>query len=553
MSNLTICFGDTVRLNSQKTGTVSFIGYTQFKPGTVFYGINLKEGKGKHNGTYDNVRYFKCAKHHGIFVEKKDIAEIIKKHLISASFHYRQHVSILDGIGSGTLLYIGLTKYDGFQNYLYGVKLHNHLSSKCMERIKKNPHLYYVHDDNYSLNTPEYFDGDSTKDAIFVRQNQLRHIVENSKSNKRKSKSTRKKISNMFALKKSEKSFLRFTIGKSSDDDKHERKENIPPTKPQSKSKNTKATESSKKMDSKMSKPKKKRASKIVHGLSISTSKETILPFNGCTTPISEIPANNKTDTKKTRSKSNARPKHNTKTRRSRGMSSPLPRAKSRKKNRASTSGKKASVSTKRASQSTSKKTKTKKYRSKTRVSAAALPSLPLSKENPINTNGSKKKKTRKAALSQGTNVRKRNPKLPSSNKPKSKSKAVSSKRKSVHHDNKKRNKKVAKKNNDLSPVPEVGNYKMNMSRSVDEWTVSDVVTWIKTTKKGKFKHYANNFKKNGVNGEDLRRLDDAHLKRIGVNRYFDRMDILNAIQNLVIDEYHATMSRYSIMSLQSL
>ena len=193
MSDLEVGFGDSVRLNSSHIGTVSFIGYTHFKKDTLFYGINLKESKGKHNGTYDKIQYFKCSRNHGVFTEKGNIIEVIKKHSLSASFHYEQDVSIINNIGNGKLLYIGLTKYDGYQNYFYGVKLNKNLKQKYIDQIKKNPHIYYLYDNDDNHKTNEYFNAD-LKQSIFVRQNQLRKLDNNSNksSMKQNSKSAAK-------------------------------------------------------------------------------------------------------------------------------------------------------------------------------------------------------------------------------------------------------------------------------------------------------------------------------------------------------------------------
>ena len=182
MSTLEICFGDTVRLGNSDIGIVAFIGYTQFKKDTVFYGINLKQNKGKQNSTYDNITYFKCPKTHRVFTVKENIIEILKKHTVSASFYHGQNVTIINNIGNGKLLYIGNTKYDGFQNIFYGVKLNKHLKEKYISQIKKNPHIYYLYK-NKKNHKKMIFNAD-LQHSIFVRQNQLRSLND---ENKRKS------------------------------------------------------------------------------------------------------------------------------------------------------------------------------------------------------------------------------------------------------------------------------------------------------------------------------------------------------------------------------
>ncbi|TMW69126.1 hypothetical protein Poli38472_001282 [Pythium oligandrum] len=56
-------------------GVIRYIGQTMFAPG-LWIGIELVEKKGKHNGTVQNVQYFECADHHGIFIraERLDIS-----------------------------------------------------------------------------------------------------------------------------------------------------------------------------------------------------------------------------------------------------------------------------------------------------------------------------------------------------------------------------------------------------------------------------------------------------------------------------------------------
>nr|XP_026690408.1 CAP-Gly domain-containing linker protein 4-like [Ciona intestinalis] len=59
--------GDRVSVAKSKTGTVRFIGKTQFASGT-WCGIELDDGNtGKSDGSIDGVRYFKCPESKGIF------------------------------------------------------------------------------------------------------------------------------------------------------------------------------------------------------------------------------------------------------------------------------------------------------------------------------------------------------------------------------------------------------------------------------------------------------------------------------------------------------
>jgi kinesin family protein 13 len=50
-----------------KMGVVKFAGETQFQPG-LWIGVALDRPSGKHNGTVQGVKYFKCKEKHGVFV-----------------------------------------------------------------------------------------------------------------------------------------------------------------------------------------------------------------------------------------------------------------------------------------------------------------------------------------------------------------------------------------------------------------------------------------------------------------------------------------------------
>ena len=89
LAELTI--GDEVMWSQQK-GIIKFIGPLQRKRKrtgstntvhleSVWYGIELDEAVGHHDGVYQNVRYFECPEKHGIIVK----AEQIKKSQLSSS------------------------------------------------------------------------------------------------------------------------------------------------------------------------------------------------------------------------------------------------------------------------------------------------------------------------------------------------------------------------------------------------------------------------------------------------------------------------------------
>ncbi|GBM35860.1 Dynactin subunit 1 [Araneus ventricosus] len=74
MASFTI--GDRVLiLGKNATGKIAFVGHTHFLDGLCF-GVILDEPKGRNNGSFDGVRYFKCPRNHGIFVRSCQLREI---------------------------------------------------------------------------------------------------------------------------------------------------------------------------------------------------------------------------------------------------------------------------------------------------------------------------------------------------------------------------------------------------------------------------------------------------------------------------------------------
>ncbi|KAF8767861.1 Dynactin subunit 1 like protein [Argiope bruennichi] len=66
MASFTI--GDRVLiLGKNATGKIAFVGHTHFLDDLCF-GVILDEPKGRNNGSFEGVRYFKCTRNHGIFV-----------------------------------------------------------------------------------------------------------------------------------------------------------------------------------------------------------------------------------------------------------------------------------------------------------------------------------------------------------------------------------------------------------------------------------------------------------------------------------------------------
>merc|ERR1719356_2262508 len=68
----TYIVGDEVVLKKDQEGFIRFKGKLPGKNGT-FYGIELTQGTGKHNGDFDGVHYFDCPEGQGIFIQKKNI------------------------------------------------------------------------------------------------------------------------------------------------------------------------------------------------------------------------------------------------------------------------------------------------------------------------------------------------------------------------------------------------------------------------------------------------------------------------------------------------
>jgi dynactin 1 len=66
--------GDRARFKEQE-GRVSFVGETQFSSGT-WCGLVLDTPGGKNDGTVQGVRYFECAKKHGLFVRPVHLARV---------------------------------------------------------------------------------------------------------------------------------------------------------------------------------------------------------------------------------------------------------------------------------------------------------------------------------------------------------------------------------------------------------------------------------------------------------------------------------------------
>merc|ERR1719334_486179 len=64
---------DRIMLRKKREGTIKYIGRVKDKRG-LWFGLELTSSHiGKHNGTLDDVEYYKCRSHKGLFIQSKDI------------------------------------------------------------------------------------------------------------------------------------------------------------------------------------------------------------------------------------------------------------------------------------------------------------------------------------------------------------------------------------------------------------------------------------------------------------------------------------------------
>eukprot|EP01084_Bolivina_argentea_P175744 304270_1 len=170
-----ISFGDVVKLVDDRIGTVRFIGCTEFSTDTPYYGLQLKQPVFEYDeytlnttGITDRKHYFNSPRNHGLFVERCDIKQIIRKHTSSASYSYNQIVKVLN-LGKGTIKYIGLTHFGN--SYWYGIVLETRIFLQIKTNAQQNNCIHYLSPNELNI----YFDSDYQK-SIFVRSNQLRRI-----------------------------------------------------------------------------------------------------------------------------------------------------------------------------------------------------------------------------------------------------------------------------------------------------------------------------------------------------------------------------------------
>ena len=123
-TSLDVHLYDEVTLIDEVVGIVKFIGEIKSKKG-VFYGIELKQGKGKNNGCIKNRRYFRTKKDKqtGRFTQ---ITKIIKTVKTEKSIR----LTLGDSIDcphlntTAIIRYVGIPAFDKKQNTVYfGVEL----------------------------------------------------------------------------------------------------------------------------------------------------------------------------------------------------------------------------------------------------------------------------------------------------------------------------------------------------------------------------------------------------------------------------------------------
>ncbi|KXT10853.1 hypothetical protein AC579_1936 [Pseudocercospora musae] len=78
MSNSSLAVGQKVELNDSRSGTVRFVGTTQFQTGE-WVGVELGDASGKNDGSVQGQRYFDCPPKHGIFCRPSGISRIVEE------------------------------------------------------------------------------------------------------------------------------------------------------------------------------------------------------------------------------------------------------------------------------------------------------------------------------------------------------------------------------------------------------------------------------------------------------------------------------------------
>eukprot|EP01084_Bolivina_argentea_P250427 419553_1 len=118
-----------VKLLNSGQGKVKYIGEIVGKTG-VFYGIDLQIGKGKNDGSYNGMIYFKtrlCNKN-GIFVKKHKITKVLTKHpnLYAYDLTVGDKVEVfLDSKDVfGVIRSVGIPSFNKYKKPMFGIELH---------------------------------------------------------------------------------------------------------------------------------------------------------------------------------------------------------------------------------------------------------------------------------------------------------------------------------------------------------------------------------------------------------------------------------------------
>ncbi|ETO28392.1 hypothetical protein RFI_08747 [Reticulomyxa filosa] len=122
-----VCVGDMVEIVNSKcrTGCVQYIGPDESFT-KVWYGIELDTAGGPHNGRPSESarQYFKCKANHGIFVERNQIIQVLRKSPTPVRISVNDRVFVNDQVlvnKRGKVLFVGpVAKTEGFW---YGIEL----------------------------------------------------------------------------------------------------------------------------------------------------------------------------------------------------------------------------------------------------------------------------------------------------------------------------------------------------------------------------------------------------------------------------------------------
>lgn len=122
--------GDHVELTSGKSATIMYIGLTKFASKT-WYGLELDEKEGKHDGYVGIKRYYKCKAGHGTFVRREKIAKCLKKERVKArrvTATTNLQESVIVGILMDEEIRVGKIRWQGnprnvFRSLHFGIEL----------------------------------------------------------------------------------------------------------------------------------------------------------------------------------------------------------------------------------------------------------------------------------------------------------------------------------------------------------------------------------------------------------------------------------------------